>query len=229
MRVEKSMTKTSKSDSIVQGMFCQVVNYFRGKEVDDLDRLVQRGLSVIFKTEHLVQTGFEVDPDPFTANMFASSALAAINLSLRNYPFLRVDDGCPSEDRDATLASARGLIERAEGILARHEPAADKAGASAVEVSGQTFEFPTDAGDNAYFAGIGVAQRSCPLAVEHELGHGMLPMHSNADAFELAGFHMRISDALFSGTMQRHFAASDMEHLETSGPTHDVFVGPTEK
>lgn len=117
------MTKTNR-DSILQTEFSDIVSHFRGRKIDDADQLAQRALSVIFLTDHLVQTGYEADTDPFTANMFASSALGSINASVKRYPFVRVTEQyadvgiCQTEDeRDAALDSAENLIEMAEGLM----------------------------------------------------------------------------------------------------------------
>jgi hypothetical protein len=69
------MTNNVNADSVLTGNFCDIVKFFRGRAVDETDRLAQRALSVILKTNHLVQTGDEVDADPFSANWFASTAL----------------------------------------------------------------------------------------------------------------------------------------------------------
>lgn len=115
------MTKQINADSVITGNFCDVVNFFRERDIDDVDRLAQRALTVIFKTDHLVQTGDEVNPDPFVANMLASSALEAINCTLTTYPFLRESAGDPEADEDAVLASALELVEMAEGAISRFE------------------------------------------------------------------------------------------------------------
>jgi len=123
------MTKSNR-DSILQSNFCDIVNHFRGRKVDDADQLAQRALSIIFLTDHLVQTGYELDTDPFTANMFATAALGAINASVKRYPFVRVSPTyadvawCETEEqRDAVLDSAEDQIEMAEGLMKKLEPA----------------------------------------------------------------------------------------------------------
>lgn len=122
------MTKSNR-DSILQANFCDVVNYFRGRQTDDADQLAQRALTIIFLTDHLVQTGFEVDTDPFSANMFAGAALGSISCSIKQYPFVRVAPGaadvspCQSADeRDAVLDIAEDMIEMAEELTKRVPP-----------------------------------------------------------------------------------------------------------
>jgi hypothetical protein len=121
------MNTHANPDSILQGKFCDIVNFFRDRAADDADRLAQRALTVILSTNHLVQTGYEVNTDPFSANMFASSALGSLNEKIRNYPFVRDSASCEEEERgifsdisdeeyDAVLASAETLIEMAEGL-----------------------------------------------------------------------------------------------------------------
>jgi hypothetical protein len=121
------MNTHANPDSILQGHFCDVVNFFRDRAVDDADRLAQRALTVIFSTDQLVQTGNEVNTDPFCANMFASSALRSLNENIRRYPFVRGSGSCDGEavgifsdisdeEYDAELACAKSLIEMAEGL-----------------------------------------------------------------------------------------------------------------
>ena len=110
------MTKHVNAESIIRGNFCDIVKFFRGRDLDAVDRLAQRALSVIFRTDHLVQTGNEVDADPFTANMFASAALTSINRTLRTYPFVRASSEAPEADEDAVFASAAKQIESAERL-----------------------------------------------------------------------------------------------------------------
>lgn len=117
------MTKTNR-DSILLTELADVVNHFRGRKTDDVDQLAQRALSVIFLTDHLVQTGYEADADPFSANMFASSALGSISAGIKRYPFVRVKGTfadvalCQTEEeRDALLDSAEDMIEMAEGLM----------------------------------------------------------------------------------------------------------------
>ena len=119
------MTKTNR-DSILTTDLDTVVSYFRNRKTDDVDQLAQRALSVIFLTDHLVQTGYEADTDPFSANMFACSALGAINAGLKAYPFVRVTEQYAGvtmaeteEQRDSALDSAENLIEMAEGLMQR--------------------------------------------------------------------------------------------------------------
>jgi hypothetical protein len=117
------MTTTNR-DSILLSNLSDIVGHFRGRQVDDVDQLAQRALSVIFLTDHLVQTGYEADTDPFSANMFAGAALGAINASVRSYPFLRPSPQyagavmCETEEqRNAVLESAEDMIEMAEGLM----------------------------------------------------------------------------------------------------------------
>ncbi len=120
------MNRHSNPDSILQGNFCDIVNFFRGKECDDADRLAQRALSIVLSTNHLVQTGYEVDTDPFCANMFASSALGSISENIKRYPFVRQPSWLPvvepfvelsAEAYDAILDSVEDMIEMAEGLM----------------------------------------------------------------------------------------------------------------
>lgn len=117
------MTKTNR-DSILQSEFADIVRHFSGRKLDDADQLAQRALSVIFLTDHLVQTGYEADADPFSANMFACAALGAINASVKPYPFVRDNPAdadvrmCQTaEEREAALDSAEDIIEMAEGLM----------------------------------------------------------------------------------------------------------------
>lgn len=115
------MRKHSNRESVLQGNFCDVVNFFRGRDIDDVDRLAQRALTIIMSTDHLVQTGDEENTDPFCANMFASSALGMLNEHLTTYPFVREPRGgepCQTTaDEDAVFASAEEMIEMAEGLM----------------------------------------------------------------------------------------------------------------
>lgn len=114
--MEHNMTKHVNAESIIRGNFCDIVKFFRGRDLDAVDRLAQRALSVILRTDHLVQTGNEVDADPFTANMFASAALTSINRTLRTYPFVRASSEAAEADEDAVFASAAKQIESAERL-----------------------------------------------------------------------------------------------------------------
>jgi hypothetical protein len=115
------MTKHVNADSILSGNFCDIVKYFRAADIDDVDRLAQRALTIILKTDRLVQTGEEVDTDPFTANMLASSALKSINCTLKTYPFLKAPEEEPAADEDAVFASALDLVEMAEKLMSRSQ------------------------------------------------------------------------------------------------------------
>ncbi|MGH6754541.1 MAG: hypothetical protein ACREDP_20500, partial [Bradyrhizobium sp.] len=122
------MTKCNR-DSILQSNFCDIVNYFRERKLDGADQLAQRALSILFLTDHLVQTGDELDTDPFCANMFAGAALGAISASIKNYPFVRVAPDyadvavCETaEQQEAVLDSAEDVIEMAEGLMKELEP-----------------------------------------------------------------------------------------------------------
>lgn len=110
------MTKNARVDSILQGNFCDVVNFFRDRDLDEVDRLAQRALSILFRTDHLKQTGSEVDTDPFTANMFATIALAAINQTLTTYPFLKPSSEGPEADEQEVFDRALENIETAERL-----------------------------------------------------------------------------------------------------------------
>lgn len=117
------MTKRN-CDSILQGNPCDIVNHFRERELDYVDRLVQRAVAIVLATDQLNQTGYEVDCDQFTANMIASEALDSINASVRQYPFVRVATdaapftACPSEEAlDEVLDSAEYMISKAEELL----------------------------------------------------------------------------------------------------------------
>lgn len=117
------MTKTNR-DSILLTNLSDIVGHFRGRQVDDADHLAQRALAVIFLTDHLVQTGYEADADPFSANMFASAALGSISARVKTYPFVRVSAQCADlamcetqEERDQVLDSAEDMIEMAEGLM----------------------------------------------------------------------------------------------------------------
>lgn len=211
------MTKTSNNDSILTGRFCEVVNYFLGKEVDDIDRIVQRGLTIIFNTEHLAQTGFEVNPDPFTANMYASAALGSINMSLRSYPFLRVDEVCPSQDREATLASARGLIERAEGLMKLDTVVPKVEGWLLITGDGEARPYT-----NGNFVD-GLLVYGSPEGPHAVMGPTEPEMRGTA--FESAAMSMRLADAVLGREPWRsvappqlpvdwQFTAADMENPE---------------
>lgn len=114
------MTKHVNADSILRGNFCDIVKFFHGRDIDDVDRLAKRALSVIFNTKDLVQTGDEVDTDPFGANMFASAALESINSTLTTYPFVRVSNVSPEKDEETVFETAEQLIEMAEGLYERY-------------------------------------------------------------------------------------------------------------
>ncbi len=111
-------------DSILNTSFSSIVGHFRGRKTDDVDQLAQRALSVIFLTDHLVQTGYEADADPFSANMFAQAALGSLNARVKRYPFVRINPALPQDEfcstvdeRDAVLDSAEDMIEMAEGLM----------------------------------------------------------------------------------------------------------------
>ncbi len=110
------MTKHVNADSIIRGNFCDIVKFFRGRDLDAVDRLAQRALNIILRTDHLVQTGNEIDTDPFTANMFANAALTSINRTLKTYPFVRESDEAAEADKDAVFAAAEKQIESAERL-----------------------------------------------------------------------------------------------------------------
>ena len=111
------MTKTSNNESIVQGNFCEIVNHFRQKEIDDVDRLVQRGLTIIFATERLFLLGTPSDDyDASTAHTYATAALGTIHAHIRNYPFLR-DGLVRSSTGKANFSSAHWFIGEAERLL----------------------------------------------------------------------------------------------------------------
>lgn len=119
------MNRHSNPDSILQGNFCDILNFFRGKECDEADRLAQRALSIVLSTNHLVQTGDEVDTDPFCANMFAGSALGSISESIKHYPFVRQPSwraadapvDLSDDDYNDILDAAENMIEMAEGLM----------------------------------------------------------------------------------------------------------------
>jgi hypothetical protein len=118
------MNKNSNADSILQGNFCDIVNYFRGSSCDDADQLAQRALTIVLLTNHLVQTGYEVDADPFMANMAASTALGLISQTIKRYPFVSIPAHradvtlCKSDaEREAILDSAEDMVEMAERLL----------------------------------------------------------------------------------------------------------------
>ena len=115
------MTKHVNADSIICGNRSDIFAFFRGRDIDDVDRLAQRALTIILRTDHLPQTGFEVDTDPFAANMFASAALGSINRTLTTYPFVRESDDSPDEDEEACFESAEELIEMAERLAGTSE------------------------------------------------------------------------------------------------------------
>ena len=123
------MNRHSNPDSVLQGNFCDIVNFFRGQEGDDADRLAHRALTIILSTNHLVQTGDEVDTDPFCANMFASSALGSISERIKRYPFVRIPAHCgegvlcaSQEEVDDLLDLVEDMIEMAEGLMKKVEP-----------------------------------------------------------------------------------------------------------
>lgn len=124
------MTKHVNAESIIRGNFCDIVKFFRGRDLDAVDRLAQRALNIILRTDHLEQTGYEVDTDPFSANMFAGAALGSISASIKQYPFVRVSPASANvavcetaEQQDAVLDSAEDMMEMAEGLIKAIDPA----------------------------------------------------------------------------------------------------------
>src|SRR5947208_622095 len=98
MPMEQYMTKHVNADSIIRGSRRDIERFFHGRDIDDVDRLAQRALTIILATNHLIQTGDEVDTDPFCANMFASTALESINSTFKTYPFVRESEHGPEDD-----------------------------------------------------------------------------------------------------------------------------------
>ena len=119
------MNRHSNPDSVLKGHFCDIVNFFREDEWDFANDLAKRALRIILSTNHLVQTGNEIDTDPFCANMFASSALGSISESIKHYPFVRQPSWRTDPDEAvelseeayiAILDAAEDMIEMAEGL-----------------------------------------------------------------------------------------------------------------
>ncbi|MGH6754540.1 MAG: hypothetical protein ACREDP_20495 [Bradyrhizobium sp.] len=196
------MTKQVNADSILRGNFCDIVNFFRGRDIDDVDRLAQRALTIILRTNHLVQTGDEVDTDPFCANMFASSALEAISATLKTYPFVRASKHGPDEDEEACFASAEQLIEMAEDLSP--DPAMLRLIDDAVGAFQQMFGDPPMSGTS------GGLSESFDLSQMEHAGCGCEGDHEHAGLITAEDYPHRYDNAYFDGERVRGHNLSEL-------------------
>lgn len=118
------MSSNHHADSVLRGNFCDVVNYFRNREIDDLDRLVQRGVSVILKTRGKPRFEGCFLTSAALAEGYADEAITVVSRSFRTYPFLRDADRAVMLADVSLLGHVQGLLGIAEGLL---EPPASKA------------------------------------------------------------------------------------------------------
>lgn len=118
------MSSTNHADSVLRGNLCDVVKYFRNREIDDLDRLVQRGVSVILKTRGKPRFEGCFLTSAALAEGYADEALTVVSRSFRTYPFLRDADSAVMLADASLLGHVQGLLGSAEGLL---EPTTSKA------------------------------------------------------------------------------------------------------
>lgn len=141
------MSSTNHADSVLRGNFCDVVKHFRNREIDDLDRLVQRGVSVLLRTRGKPRSQGDFLSSAALAEMYADEALTIVGRSFRTYPFLRDAEQVVTLADPSLLGHVQGLIGMAEQLV--QEPAPSSCGG----VDPVSTAAPVDVSLNAFYAG----------------------------------------------------------------------------